>query len=105
MSSMDHLNTDPVKKRATVADYKRLTLAVTEKDVGRGHVPTPVAVNGGNIRLRRLLTVERLITPFLLLCDREVRRLDVHRIIWIRDLVKPELGTELPRPRELWNTG
>lgn len=104
MSSTGRLSIDLVRKRETVVDHQILTFSVTEKDVGWSHVPTPVLVNSGNIRLRRLFIVERLITPFLLLRDREIGRLNIHRIVWIRDLVKPKLGTKLPRPRKLWNT-
>lgn len=77
------------------------TFSVTEKDVGRGHIPTPVLVDSGNIRLRRLFIVEQLIAPFLLRRDRDIRRLDIHRIVRVRDLVKPKLRTILPCPRKL----
>ena len=101
MSSMDHLSADLVIEHATVINRQRLTFSVTEKNVRRSHVPTPVLVDSGNVRLRGFFIVEELITPSLLLCDREICRLDVHRIGWIRDLVEPKLGTKLPGPREL----
>lgn len=83
------------------AVHQRLTFSIAEKDVGRGHVPTPILVKGGNVWLKRFLIVEQLITPYLLLRDRVIGRHDVHWIIWIRDLVIAKLGTILPRPREL----
>ena len=78
-----------------------LTFSVTEKDVGRAHVPASVLVDGGNIWLTRVHPVERPVTPVLLLCERVICRLDVYWIACIRDLVEPELGTILPRPRVL----
>ena len=85
----------------TGADRQMLTFSITEKDVGRAHVPAPVLVDGSNIWLTRVHAIERPITPVLFLRKRVIRRLDVYRIVWIRDLVKPELGTILPRPRVL----
>ena len=83
------------------ADHQKLTFSIAEKDVGRIHVPAPVLVDSGNVWLTRIRVVEGLITQGLLLCDREICRRDVHWIVWVRDLVKPKLGTILPRPRVL----
>jgi len=85
----------------TGADHQVLTFSVTEKDVGRAHIPTPVLVDGGNVWLTRIRTAKHLITPGLFLKERVILRLDVYRIVWIRDLVEPELGAILPRPRVL----
>jgi len=74
----------------------RLTFSVTEKDVGRTHVPTPVLVDGRNVRLTRVRIVEHPIAPGLLLRERVIGRFDIHQVIWIRDLVIPKLGTKLP---------
>jgi hypothetical protein len=105
MSSMDRLNTYSIRKHAMAVNHRGLTLSVAEKDVGRGHVPTPVLVNSGNVGLRGFFIVERLITPLLLLRDREIRGFDVQRVVWVGNLVKPKLGTKLPGPRELRKTG
>jgi hypothetical protein len=79
----------------------RVIFSITEKDVGRAHVPAPVLVDSGNVRLTRVRIPEQPIAPGLLLRERMISRLDVHRIVWIRDLVIPKLGTILPRPRVL----
>jgi hypothetical protein len=83
------------------ADHRGLTLSVAEKDVGRVHVPAPVLVDSGYVWLTRVCVLEHLITPGLFLRERVISRYDVHRVVRIRDLVIPELGTILPRPREL----
>jgi hypothetical protein len=83
------------------ADHRGLTLSVAEKDVGRGHVPAPVLVDSGYVWLTRVHIIEYVITPGLFCRERVIDRHDVHRIVWIRDLVIPELGTILPRPRVL----
>jgi len=92
---MGHLSTI-LFRRGEQGLVIRLTFSVTEKDVGRTHVPAPVLVDGRNVRLTRVHIVEQPIAPGLLLHEREIGSLDVHRIIWIRDLVIPKLGTKLP---------
>jgi len=92
---MGHLSTILFRKGEQGLVIK-LTFSVTEKDVGWIHVPAPVLVDGGNVRLTRVRIVEHPIAPGLLLRERVICSLDVHRIIWIRDLVIPKLGTKLP---------
>ena len=92
---MDHLSTILFRK-GEQGLVIGLTFSVTEKDVGRTHVPTPILVDSRNVRLARVRIVEHPIAPGLLLRERVIGSLDVHRIIWIRDLVIPKLGTKLP---------
>jgi hypothetical protein len=83
-------------------NHRGLTLSVAEKDVGRGHIPAPVLVDGGDVWLTRVRVIERLITPGLVRRERIIiDRHDIHRIVRIRDLVIPKLGTRLPRPTVL----
>jgi len=89
-------NTILFRKHEQQQSLIRLTFSVTEKDVGGTHVPAPVLINSRNVRLTRIRVVEQLIAPGLFHCERVVGRLDVHRIIYIRDLVIPKLGTILP---------
>lgn len=88
-------------RSATRADHQTLTFSVAEKDVGGRHIPAPVLVDSGNVWLTGIHVVERLVTPGLLLREREIGWHDVHRIVWVCDLVIPKLGAILPRPRVL----
>jgi len=99
---MGHLNTNLFRKHEQQQGLIiRLTFSVTEKDIGRSHVPAPVLINSRNVRLTRVRVVEQPIAISLEHRERVVGSLDVHRIIWIRGLVIPQLGTILPWPRVL----